>query len=280
MDRITSRIVDALADVTPERPRVGIVLGSGLAALEDRIEGPRRVAFEDVGLPVAEVAGHRGHFVVGRLGGVAVVVQAGRIHPYEGAEETFVAAPVRAMARVGVDALIMTSAVGSLRSTLEPGALVLLDDVLNMSFRTPLAGRYTAGEAGEGESPFPDMSAPFSPELQGLALSIALEQSVELRRAVYAGVSGPAYETRAEVRMLARLGGDVVGMSTVSETVVAAAVGLPLAAISIVTNWGTGLGEERLDHDDVLTRGARSAAQCVGIVEEMVARLGAQSSGS
>lgn len=180
------------------------------------------------------------------------------------------------MAALGVSALIMTSAVGSLRSTLEPGALVLLDDVLNVSFRAPLEGRFQAGDVVDAESPFPDMSAPFDPRLQALALAVSAESGVELRRAVYAAVLGPAYETRAEVRLLARLGGDVVGMSTVSETVVAAAVGLPLVALSVVTNFGTGLGEARLDHDDVLERGARSAERAIDIVEGLVRRLEAQ----
>lgn len=249
-------------------PSVGIVLGSGLAALEGRLDTGQRVDFSEVGLPSAGVAGHGGHYVVGRLRGVPVVVQAGRIHPYEGHPPTTVAAPVRAMAALGVRALVMTSAVGSLRSTVEPGSLVLLDDVLNVSFRAPLEGQFG--------SAFPDMSAPFDPGLQRLALGVAAESGVDLTRAVYAAVLGPAYETRAEVRMLARLGGDVVGMSTVSEAVVAAALQLPVVAISVVTNWGTGLGEAQLDHDDVLERGARSAEQAIDVVAGLVERIAAQ----
>lgn len=273
-------MADAIGGAADAAPRVGIVLGSGLAALEERVEGGRTISFDEAGLPSAAVAGHGGHFRVGSLSGVPVVVQAGRIHPYEGADPVVVAAPVRAMAALGVRALVMTSAVGSLRPGIEPGSLVLLDDVLNLSFRTPLAGRFSSGDTVPAEAPFPDMSAPFDPDLQALALTCAREVGVELPRAVYAAVLGPAYETRAEVRMLGRLGGDVVGMSTVSEAVVAAAARLPLVAVSVVTNWGTGLGGERLDHDDVLTRGRRSAEACVALVEALVRRIDAQEGGA
>ncbi len=273
---VSERIADVLADAAAEPPRVGIVLGSGLAALEEQVDGARTVPFAEVGLPTAAVAGHGGHFTLGALGGVPVVVQAGRIHPYEGADPVVVAAPVRAMAALGVRALVMTSAVGSLRPGVEPGSLVLLDDILNLSFRAPLAGRFASGDTVAGEAGYPDMSAPFDPALQVLALESAAAVGVELTRAVYAAVLGPAYETRAEVRMLGRLGGDVVGMSTVSEAVVAAAARLPLVAVSVVTNWGTGLGGERLDHDDVLTRGRESAAACVRLVGDLVARIDAQ----
>lgn len=258
-------MADRLRSSAPCAPVVGIVLGSGLASLEDRVEDPVRVPFDAFdGLPASGVQGHGGHFVLGTLGGVGIVLQAGRYHPYEGRSLEIVGAPVRAMRLAGVSTLLLTNAVGAIDPMLEPGDIVLVDDQINLSFRAPLAGPVV-----DGEERFPDMSAPFSPRIAAIAERAASRARIPLRRGVYAGVLGPSYETRAEVRMLARLGGDVVGMSTVSEVIVAAASGLECACLSLVTNRATGIGGP-LSHEEVLELGSAAASRCADLVTEIV----------
>lgn len=261
-------IAETLSEHAPVAPVAGIVLGSGLASLEARVEGPVVVPFESVGgLPAAGVQGHGGRFVLGTLDGVGVVLQAGRYHPYEGHSLSVVGAPVRAMASMGVSAVVMTNAVGGIHPMLAPGDIVLVDDQINLSFRSPLAG-----PPRPGEERFPDMSAPFSPRLADIARQAAGQLRIPLREGVYAGVLGPAYETRAEVRMLERLGGDVVGMSTVSEVIVAAAAGLECLCLSLVTNRATGTGGP-VSHDDVLELGRRAADSCAELVTAIVGEI-------
>lgn len=263
------QVADLLRERAPVAPVVGIVLGSGLASLESRVEGSVVLPFESVaGLPAAGVQGHGGRFVLGTLGGVGVVVQSGRYHPYEGHSLDVVGAPVRAMARLGVSAVIMTNAVGGIHPALDPGDIVLVDDQVNLSFRSPLAGA-----VHDGEERFPDMSAPFSPRLAGLARMAARQLRIPLKEGVYSGVLGPSYETRAEVRMLERLGGDVVGMSTVSEVIVAAAAGVDCLCLSLVTNRATGTGGP-VSHDDVLELGRRAADRCAALVAAIVREVG------
>jgi purine-nucleoside phosphorylase len=241
------------------------VLGSGLASLEAMVEEPIAVPFETLpGLVAAGVQGHGGRFVLGRLGGASVVVQSGRYHPYEGHAADIVGAPVRAMARLGVSAVLMTNAVGGIHPMLRPGDLVLIDDQINLSFRAPLGGAVKPGE-----DRFPDMSSPFSQRLTAVARSAAARLRIPLREGVYAGVLGPSYETRAEVRMLERLGADVVGMSTVSEVIVAAAVGLDALCLSLVTNRATGTGG-LVSHEDVLELGRTAGEACADLVAEIV----------
>lgn len=242
----------------PSVPRLAIVVGSGLSVLEDALADRVAVPFETLpGLPGPTVAGHGGRFVHGRLGATEVIVQAGRYHVYEGHPLDVVVAPVRILAVLGVEAAIMTNAAGAIHPILGPGDVVLLDDVLNLTFRSPLAGPVVGQE-----SRFPDMSRPFDPELDAAILDSAVALGMPLARGTYAAVTGPAYETRAEIRMLARLGADLVGMSTVPEIITAAGLGLKCAALSLVTNKATGLAPSVLSHEEVLDVG-RSAAEGV-----------------
>lgn len=257
--------VEAAAQLLRERlpvePRVALVLGSGLGALVDGVEGAVEVPFADApGFPSTGVVGHAGRWVGGWLAGVPALVQAGRYHVYEGHAEGVVAAPVRVAVALGVEVLVVTNAAGGADRSLEPGDVVLLDDHVNLMFRSPLAGPVHAGEAR-----FPDMSAPYDPELQALAVDVARRLGVSLRRGVYAAVTGPSFETAAEVRMLERLGVDVVGMSTVPEVIVARAAGVRCLGFSMVTNKGTGHAAEPLAHADVVEVGKR-AGRVVGAV--------------
>jgi purine-nucleoside phosphorylase len=186
-----------------------------------------------------------------------------------------VVAPVRILARLGVETLVLTNAVGGIRPTLGSGDLVLIEDHINLMFRSPLVGPVV-----ESESRFPDMSAAYDPRLRELALRVATERGVPLSRGVYAGVLGPQYETAAEVRMLARLGADVVGMSTVPEVTVARALGLRCVAFSMVTNQATGIGAEPISHEEVLEVGRRAGPRLGDLIAPLLAALDAQSTGT
>ena len=259
----------------PFVPRLAVVLGSGLGQLVDELEDPATVSFADVpGFPPATVPGPAGTFVAGRLDGAEVLFQRGRYHMYEGHPPDVVAAPVRVAATLGVESLVLTNAAGGVRASLEPGDLVLLDDHINAMARSPLVGLVE-----DGETRFPDMSEPYDAALQRLTLAAAADLGVDLERGVYAAVLGPAYETAAEVRMLARLGADVVGMSTVPEVLVARARGLRVLAISVVTNKAAGLGGGPLTHEEVVEVGREAGGKLARLLRAVIPRIvaGAQS---
>lgn len=245
-----------------EAPDVFVVAGSGLAPmLLEGIRNPVDVPFQKVpGLPAAGVEGHPGRFVGGRLEGGEVLVQAGRFHVYEGLSPEVLTAPIRMAAHLGARTVILTNAAGGIRADLEPGAVLVLDDQVNLTFESPLAGRPSPGEPR-----FPDMSAPFDSSLQALALEAGLKRGVRSVRGTYAGVTGPSYETRAEIRMLARVGGDAVGMSTVPEVLVARALGLRVLGLSLITNRATGRGGSGPSHRDVI-RAAEEGGRRVSVV--------------
>jgi purine-nucleoside phosphorylase len=250
-------------------PEVAIVLGSGLGQLAANVRDPVVVPFADVpGFPAAGVAGHAGEYVFGTLGGRHVLLQSGRFHVYEGHPLDVVAAPVRVAAALGVRALILTNAAGGVNPQLEPGDVVLLEDHLNLMFRSPLIGP-VRGE----EERFPGMDDAYDPELRRIALAAAATLDLPLHKGVYAALTGPSYETAAEIRMLGRLGADVVGMSTVPEVLTARAIGLPCLAFSMVTNKGTGLSDVPLSHVDVLEVGARAGRVVARLVEAVVVAL-------
>jgi purine-nucleoside phosphorylase len=259
-------------------PEIGVVLGSGLGSVASAMVDPLIVPFRDVqGFPAAGVAGHAGEYVYGTMGSRPVLIQAGRFHHYEGHAMDVVAAPVRVAATLGVRVLMLTNAAGGVNPELEPGDVVLLEDHLNLMFRSPLIG-----PTREGEERFPDMSEPYDVALRKAALAAAEKLGVPLRTGVYAALTGPSYETAAEVRMLGRLGADVVGMSTVPEVLVARALGLRCLAFSMVTNKGTGLSSEPLSHVDVQEVGARSGQVVGDLIQAVIASLpeGAQSRGA
>jgi purine-nucleoside phosphorylase len=257
----------------PFVPRLAVVLGSGLDHLVDEVEDPATVSFTEVpGFPPVTVPGHAGTFVAGRLDGAEVLFQRGRYHVYEGHALDVVCAPVRIAATLGVESLVLTNAAGGVRPSLGPGDLVLLHDHLNLMARSPLVGR-----PEEGETRFPDMSEPYDAALQRIALAAAEELGIDLERGVYAAVLGPAYETAAEVRMLGRLGADVVGMSTVPEVLVARARGLRVLALSVVTNQATGLGAGPLSHEEVVAVGRKAGGELARLLRAVIPRIGAES---
>lgn len=252
-------------------PEVLVVLGSGLAGFANVLEDAVTIEFSEVpGYPSTGVAGHAGRYVCGRLEGKRTLVQVGRFHAYEGHAMDIVVAPIRIAASLGIGTVVVTNAAGGVDPNLAVGSLVLLDDHINFMFRSPLAG-----PVRDGEGRFPDMSRPYDTTLQELAIEAALELGIPLPRGTYAALLGPSYETPAEVRMLASLGADMVGMSTVPEVITARALGLRVLGFSVVTNPAAGLsgGDEALSHAEVLEIGERATDRLTAILRGVLRRL-------
>jgi purine-nucleoside phosphorylase len=252
-----------------ETPAVGIILGSGLGGIAQTIERPVRIPFREVpGFPAATVVGHAGELIAGQLEGKPVVALSGRFHMYEGHEAALAGFPVRVLHALGIHTLIVSNAAGGVRPSFTPGTVMLLRDHVNLMFRNPLVG-----PVEQGDVRFPDMSEPYDAGLRAIAHEVAKSQRLTLEEGVYFGLLGPTYETKAEVQMLARLGADAVGMSTVPEVIVARALGLRVLGFSCITNLACGLAAAPITHQEVLETTARVAAQLQQLVRGIVARL-------
>lgn len=250
-------------------PRVGIVLGSGLAGLGHVVDGATAIPYADIpAMPQPTVPGHRGEFVVGGLEGVPVILQRGRLHLYEGHAPETAVFPVRLMAGLGIETLIVTNAAGGIRPAMTPPALMLITDHLNLTGCSPLVG-----PVRDGEERFPDMSAAYDPGLRARAQAVAQAAGLTLHEGVYAGLLGPSFETPAEIRMFATLGADAVGMSTVLEVIVARALGVRVLGISTITNPAAGISDRPLDHDEVLAAGRAVARDLEVVVRGVVGGL-------
>jgi xanthosine phosphorylase len=261
---------DVLVDRAGVRPRVGVVLGSGLGEVADALEGATAVPYEDLpGFPRPTVPGHAGRAVAGRIGAVPVVALQGRAHLYEGGGHDLVTTPVRALKAAGAEILVLTNAAGSLRADLRPGGLMLIADHINMSGVNVLAGP-NDNELGPR---FPSLRDAYDPELRAAMRRAATDLGVELNEGVYLAVSGPSFETPAEIRAFHTLGADAVGMSTVHETVVARHCGLRVAAVSAITNLAEGMSDEPVTHEQTLRDAKRAAADLVPLVERFVGGL-------
>ena len=250
-------------------PRVALILGSGLGELADEIESPTRIPFSEIpGFPVAAVAGHRGVLVAGRCSGQDVVAFAGRVHMYEGWSAVDAGFPVRVAHALGARTLFVSNAAGAIDRLFRPGDLMAIADHLNLMWRNPLVGP-TVGR----DLRFPDMSAPYDPSLRALMHDAASAVRVPLADGVYAGLLGPTYETPSEVRMLQVLGASATGMSTVPEVIVARALGMRVAGVSLITNAGSGTTAATLSHDEVLEVAARSAPRFRALVTTWLGML-------
>jgi purine-nucleoside phosphorylase len=250
-------------------PKVAVVLGSGLGGLADQISDSVRIPYREIpGFPDTTVIGHGGELVVGRLAGKEVLAQSGRFHLYEGHDASITAFPVRVFAGLGVETLIVTNAAGGIRRSLTSGALMLIADHINLTFRNPLIGPVLPGEER-----FPDMSEPYDSELRALAHQAARERQLPLQDGVYVQLLGPSYETPAEIRMLERLGADAVGMSTALEVITARARGLRCLGISVVSNAAAGILPQKLNHIEVMEAARRVGGQLAGLVEGIIAKL-------
>ena len=238
---------DHIRNVFAARPRVGIVLGSGLGGLIENIDDATSIPYEDIPhFPAATAIGHAGAMVCGNVNGLPVVAMQGRYHLYEGYSPQQVTLPIRVVHRLGIELLILSNAAGGLNPSYQRGDVMFIDDQINLMFRNPLIGINddTLGPR------FPDMCRPYDFDLLARGQQIAQRHNINAHRGVYAALCGPTYETRAEYRMLRKLGADVVGMSTVPETIAAVHAGLPVLGMSVVTNvcrpdsLGTTSGEE------------------------------------
>ena len=239
------------------KPRIAIVLGSGLGFLADEVANPIRIPYNSIpGFPEPGVAGHKGVLVGGTLEGVPVIVQAGRFHLYEGHPAGVAGLPARVFAELGIEILIVTNAAGGVRRSFPGGTLMLIADHINLMWRNPLIG-----QPEPGEQRFPIMHEPYDGELRARARAVARDMGIRLEEGVYAGLLGPSYETPSEVRMLERLGADAVGMSTVPEVLVARSRGIRCLGFSIITNPGAGITGEALSHEEVLAVSERVARQ-------------------
>ncbi|MGH2742072.1 MAG: purine-nucleoside phosphorylase [Thermoleophilaceae bacterium] len=250
-------------------PRVGVVLGSGLGAVAEAVESSVEVAYAELpGFPRPSVEGHGGTAVLGRIGEVPVAVLQGRAHLYEGVDHDLVRTPVRALRAAGAEVLVLTNAAGSLRPELGPGRLMLIADHINMSGANVLTGP-NADELGDR---FTSLRDAYDPALRGSLRAAAGELGVELAEGVYLAVSGPSFETPAEIRAFRTLGADAVGMSTVHETIVARHCGLRVAAVSAITNFAEGMSDEPVSHGQTLRDAARAAADLAPLITRFVER--------
>ena len=250
-------------------PEIGIVLGSGLGGLAEEIDDAVRVPFAEVpGFPSATVAGHAGAIVSGTLNGRRVIALAGRFHMYEGHPPQLAAFPVRVMHALGAETYFASNAAGGIRRDLVAGDLMIIEDHINLTAQNPLTGHVE-----EGDERFPDMTAPYDVVLRDLLKTAAAKVGVQVKEGIYAWLTGPSFETRAEVRMLDRLGADAVGMSTVPEVIVARAMGMRVAGVSCIANAASGIGNTPVLHTDVLEVTARSARGFQALVKEFVGAL-------
>lgn len=240
--------VDFIQTQSPLQPQVGIILGSGLGPFASSLNDSTSIPYNELpGFQSCSVDGHKGEFHLGRIGKVPVAVMQGRFHAYEGHALVDVVHPVRVLAKLGVKKLILTNAAGGMNSQFNQGQLVVINDHINLTGQNPLIGP-SQNELGPR---FPDMTHTYCPEIIKALTEQAKELNIDLKQGVYAGVLGPSYETPAEVRMLQKMGADLVGMSTVSEAIAAHHMGVKVAGISCVTNMAAGISPIELKHEDI-----------------------------
>lgn len=265
-----SQAVGFLTTRVDFRPRIGVVLGSGLGAFADELAGPVAIPYAEIpGLPQPTVAGHSGRLVVGRLEETPVAVMAGRVHLYEGYSPQEVVFGVRLLGKWGARVLVLTNASGGIHPALEGGRLALIRDHINLQGSNPLTGR----DAVTFGPRFPDLSDAYSPRCRRLAREAAAELGLELFEAVYAAVLGPSYETPAEIRFLRAIGADLVGMSTAAEVIAARQMGLEVLAISLVTNMAAGISPAPIRHEEVLAQGERLRSTLARLLKAVLPRL-------
>jgi len=262
-------VTDAAAILGEHTPRVGVVLGSGLGAVADAVEDPVVIGYDELpGFATSSVAGHAGRAVLGVIGGVHVAVFQGRTHLYEGGDPDAIRTPVRALKAAGAKVLVLTNAAGSLRAEVGPGSLMAITDHINLTGVNLLIG-----PNDEAIGPrFPSLRGAYDPALLNELRKAGAETGVELAEGVYLAVTGPSFETAAEIRAFRTLGADAVGMSTVQETILARHCGLRVAAISAITNLAEGMSDEPLSHEQTLRDADRAATDLTRLLLNFIPR--------
>ena len=254
----------------PVTPRVGVVLGSGLAAFGDAIEDAVRIPYGDIPhFPKPTAEGHKGELVLGNVLGVPVAVMSGRVHFYEGYADQQVVYPVRILGRLGVKALVLTNAAGAVNKLYKPGDFMVLRDHLNLTGHNPLLGPNDP-ELGPR---FPDMSQPYDFALRGSTLAAFRTAQATVHEGVYVGLLGPSYETPAEIKMFRLFEADAVGMSTVLETIAARHMGIKVIGISCITNAASDQGGEALSHASVLEEGRKAEGKFVAALRATIGTI-------
>jgi len=252
---------------------VAIVLGSGLGAFAKELTEPIAIPYSEIpGFARATVEGHAGQLVVGRAGDVTVAAMQGRFHFYEGYSLEEVTFPIRVLKLLGVRTLVLTNAAGTLNVEFAPGSLMVISDHVNLLGANPLTG---PNDDRFGPR-FPDLTSVYAPELQNMVIEEARAMGMEMRRGIYAALSGPSYETPAEIHMVRTLGADAVGMSTVPEAIVARHMEMQVIGISCITNLAAGVSSRPIDHSQVMAIGERVRAQFTELILRVVARLKTQ----
>jgi len=252
---------------TSLRPKIGVVLGSGLGAFADQLSHARRIPYANIPhFPHSTAVGHAGSLVIGESGGVAVAAMQGRVHLYEGYSAREAAFPMRVLGRLGIRAAILTNAAGGINLEFNQGALVVIRDHINLQGTNPLVG---SNDDRFGPR-FPDMTEAYAKLYREIALAEARRLGVEIHEGVYAALSGPSYETPAEIRYLRAIGADLVGMSTVPEVIVARHMGIRVLGISCVTNMAAGVLDRPLDHAEVLATGERVKSDFISLLRGVI----------
>jgi purine-nucleoside phosphorylase len=263
-----------LDERTTLRPRIGVILGSGLGAFAEELTEAVQIPYSEIpGFPASTAIGHAGRLVIGNLGQTPVAVMAGRVHLYEGYTAAQAAFGVTVLGAFGVGTLVVTNAAGGIGAHLQQGSLVLISDHINLQGQNPLTGPNddTLGPR------FPDMTEAYSHRLRALAQQVAEGLGLHLHEGVYAALPGPSYETPAEIRYLRTIGADLVGMSTVPEVIAANHMGLEVLGISCVTNAASGMSGKKLDHAEVLETGNRTRGLLVELLRAIVQLVAARS---
>lgn len=257
---------------TKLRPTIALVLGSGLGAFADELSGATKIPYQKIpGFPHSTAAGHAGRLVIGQVGSIAVAAMQGRVHAYEGYSPREVVFPMRVLGRLGIRSAILTNAAGGIDVNYKQGALVVIRDHINLQSTNPLIG-----PNDERFGPrFPDMSQAYAKPFREIALNEAKRLGFEIPEGVYAALSGPSYETPAEIRYLRTIGADLVGMSTVPETIVARHMRIRVLGISCVTNMAAGILDQPINHAEVMETGERVKSQFIALLRAVIPRIAA-----
>lgn len=255
---------------TKKEPKIGMILGSGLGVLIEKMTDQVQISFEDIPhFPKPSVEGHSGKLVIGKLSGVEVAICSGRYHYYEGLTLSQVTLPVRLMKMLGVEKLILTNSCGAVNMNFSPGELMLITDHINLTANNPLIGK-NIDELGPR---FPDASEIYNKDLRALVKNVSKQLNISLQEGVYAWWTGPSYETPAEIKMIRILGADAVGMSTVPEALVASHMKMDVLGISLLTNMASGILPVKLSHQEVLDVASQARNQFESLIIEIVKNI-------
>ena len=259
-----------LLSQTSLRPRIGLVLGSGLGAFADELSDSTRIPYAQIpSFPRSTAVGHAGQMVIGKAEGIALAAMQGRVHLYEGYSPQQVTFPMRVFGRMGICAVVLTNAAGGISLKYQQGALVVVTDHINLQGQNPLVG---PNDDRFGPR-FPDMSHAYCKEYRAMVLAAAHTLGKTVQEGVYAALLGPSYETPAEIRYLRTIGADLVGMSTISEVIVACQMGIKVLAISCVTNMAAGILDKPINHEEVLETGRRVRGDFVALLRAVLPKI-------